>query len=97
MIRTAWNWILARLFGPEEDFEYTSTTSLDERSIGTPYSMRTHADWLRRDLSILRDYNGIDLERGVGKSLSMLADRLEPGECKCGKRPRHTYVDGDTI
>jgi hypothetical protein len=49
MIRTAWNWILTRLFGPEEDITYESTTSRDD------------------------------------------------GQCKCGKRPSHTYVDGDTI
>ena len=27
VIRPFWNWVLDRLFGPAEDFDYTSTTS----------------------------------------------------------------------
>jgi hypothetical protein len=62
-VRRAWNWILTRLFGPEEDTAYESKT-------GAPF---------------------------LAREVRAKENRPPHGQCKCGKRPRHTYVDGDTI
>lgn len=40
----------------------------------------THAQWLRHDLEIIEAHYGMPLDRGVGKSLMALADRLDGAE-----------------